>query len=113
MAGRTGQISQSVVRRGDIFMCEDVDFGAREATAIDDAGVVQLVGNDVVAGTEDRGNGSRVGRKAGLKHHACLYVFERRNAFLELDVEPHRAGNRSYGARADAEFPHRLERRLA
>ena len=49
---------------GKIFVVEDEDFCAREAGAVDDGSVVQLIGNDEVFLAQDRRHGSRVGREA-------------------------------------------------
>ncbi len=48
--GHPGQLLFGV---GHILVAEDQNLGAREAAAIDDAGVVQLVADDVVILAED------------------------------------------------------------
>ena len=47
-AGHGIQFGQNLLRRGHVLVREDVDLGPRQAAAVDDAGVVQLVGDDVV-----------------------------------------------------------------
>ena len=58
-------------------MGEDLDRGARQARAVDDAGVIQLVGDDEVVLAEDRRDRARVGREAALEDHAGLGLLER------------------------------------
>src|SRR5262245_15179735 len=47
-AGLVGQAGQLLLGRGDILVGKHVNGGAREPAAVDDAGVVELVGDDVV-----------------------------------------------------------------
>ncbi len=78
-----------------ILVREDVNLRAREAAAVDDAGVVELIGNDVVFGREHRRDGTGVGGESGLENDAGFHVLELCDAALELHVEVHGAG---YGA---------------
>ena len=71
-AGHRIELGQHALGRGHVFMRKDVDLGAGEAAAVDDAGVVQLVGNDVIFGRENGGNGAGVGGETGLKYHRRL-----------------------------------------
>ncbi len=74
-------------------MAEDVDLGFRESAAVDDAGVIQLVGDDVIFGRQNRRHGSGVRGESGLKHDAGLDVLERRDAPLQFHVQAHGAGD--------------------
>ena len=76
-----------------ILVPEDLDFRARKPRAIDDAGVVQLVGEDEVFFAENRAHRARVGGKPALEHDARLHILEARNLLLELHVDAHRPGN--------------------
>ena len=112
-AGHRVQFGQNPLRRRHVFVRENVDLGPGEPAAIDDAGMVQLVGNDMVVRSEDRRNRARVGGKAGLKHHASFHVLEGRDALFQLQVQLHGAGNSAHRARTHAILAHRFERRLA
>ena len=96
----------------DVAMTEDVDFRARETAAVDDAGVVQFVGDDVIFRAENRRYGSCVGRESGLKNDACLDIFERGDAPLQLDMQAHGAGDGPHGAGSRAVAPGRVDGRL-
>jgi len=51
--GRRGKFRQDLFGRRHILVREDVNPGPGEPAAIDDAGVVQLVGDDMVLRTEE------------------------------------------------------------
>ena len=74
MAGCCRQGLQILSGVRDVAVAEYVDFRAREAAAVDDAGVVQLVGDDVVLGAENRRDGSGVGGESGLEDHARFHM---------------------------------------
>ncbi len=93
---------QQFLAMGRIFVAEDLDLGAREPRAVDDAGVVELVGEDEVFFAEDRADGAGVGREAALEDHAGLDILEARDLFLELHVDAHGAGDGAHRARAHA-----------
>ena len=80
--GRAVEGGQLLFGGGDVLVREDVDLGAREAAAVDDAGVVELVGDDVVVLAEDGGDGAGVGGEAGLKDDAGFDVLEGGDAAL-------------------------------
>src|ERR1019366_1259628 len=109
VAGNVVQFGENLFGGGHVFVREDVDLGARKAAAIDDAGVVELVGDDVVVGSEDGGDGAGVGGKPGLEHHASLDILEGGDALFELHVDAHGAGDGADGAGANAEILHRLD----
>ena len=73
-----------------------------EAGAVDDGGVVQLVGEDEVFLAEDGADGAGVGGEAGLEDDAGFDVLERGDLFFELHVDAHGAGDGAHGAGADA-----------
>ena len=83
---------------GDIFVAEDFDLGAGEARAVDDAGVVELVGEDEVFFAEDGGDGAGVGGESGLEDDAGLDVLEGGDLFFELHVDAHGSGDGADGA---------------
>ena len=98
---------------GDVFVAEDLDLGARQPGAVDDAGVVELVGDDEVFFAEDGRDRARVGGEAGLEDDAGFDVLEARDLFFQLHVDLHGAGDGAHRARADAEFLRRFERGFA
>ena len=91
-------------------MREDLDFRTTQAAAVDDARVVELVGDDDVVLAEDRRNRARVGRETALKHDDRFGLLELGKPALQLHVQVDRAGNRPNRSRADAEAARRLER---
>ena len=64
--------------------------------------MIQLVGDDVVFGREDGGDGAGIGGESRLEDHACFGVLEIRDALFQLHMDAHGAGNGADGARADA-----------
>src|SRR6516225_9249041 len=49
LAPRSGtQTFENSLGGGRVFVREDVNFGSRQPAAVDDAGMVELVGNDVI-----------------------------------------------------------------
>ena len=110
MPGRAREIVQDLVRRRGVLVRKHVDLGARQAAAVDDAGVVQRVRYDVVVRSEDGRDRACVGRESGLEHHAGFGVLELRNAAFQLHVQAHGARNGTDGARACAIFLRRRHR---
>ena len=84
-----------------VFVAEDLDLGAGEAGTVDDAGVVELVGEDEVLFAEDGGDRAGVGGESGLKDDAGLDIFEGRDLFFELHVDLHGARDGADGSGAD------------
>jgi hypothetical protein len=78
---------------GDVFVAEDFDLGFGEARAIDDAGVIQFIGEDEVFFAKDAGDSTCIRGEARLKNDACLDAFESRDFFFELHVNAHGAGD--------------------
>ena len=89
---------------GYIFVAEDLDFGAGEACAVDDARVVQLVGENEVFFAEDARDGAGIGGEAGLEDDAGLNALEGCNFFFELHMNAHGAGDGADRSRANAVF---------
>src|SRR5260370_11819930 len=80
-----------------------MDLGAGQAADIDDAGMVQVITDDMVFGTENGRDGSGVGGEAGLENHAGFHVLESRDALLQLHVYAHGAGDGANRAAPDTE----------
>ena len=57
---------------GDVPVLEHLDRGARKPAAVDDGCVIQFIGENQIVFAENRGDGSGVGREAGLKNDACF-----------------------------------------
>ena len=87
---------------GDVFVAEDFDLRAGEAGAVDDGGVVELVGDDEVFFAEDGGDGACVGGESALKDDAGFDILEAGDFFFQLHVDFHGAGDGADGAGADA-----------
>ena len=86
-----------------VLVPENLDRGPRKPRAVDNAGVVQLVGEDEVLFAEDRAHRAGVGREAALEDHAGLDILEARNLLFELHVDAHGSGDGAHRARAHAE----------
>ena len=87
---------------GDVFVAKDFNGGAGEAGAVNDAGVVELVGEDEVLFAEDGAHGAGVGGKTALEDHAGFDVLEAGDLFLEIHVDAHGSGDGPHRAGADA-----------
>ena len=104
VARRAIQFRQNPLRGGGVFMWKYVNLGAGQTCAVNDAGVIQRIRNDMVFGREDRGHGTRVCGEAGLKHHAGFHILEARNALFQFHMQRHGSGDGSHGARTCAIF---------
>src|SRR4029079_3403405 len=71
-----------------------LDRGAAETAAVDDAGVVQLVGNDDVVSRQNRGDGPGIRGKAALEDHDSFDLLEFRETPLEFHMDRHGPGDR-------------------
>ena len=109
VAGRSRRMARAA---SDVAMRKDLDRRAAEPRAVDDARVVQLVGNDEVFLGEDGGDGAGVRGEAALKHDSRFGLLELGEPPLELHVNRHRAGDCAHRARADAELLERRQRLL-
>jgi hypothetical protein len=112
LARARGQVLEDGARGVHVLVREDLDGGATQPGAVDDAGVVERIGDDEVVLAEHRGDGAGVGGEAALEHHHGLDVLERREPALELHVQFHRPGDGADRAGADAVLRDRVERRL-
>ena len=109
VAGFVLDFVQQLLGVRDVLVTKNLDFGAREACAVDDAGVVQLVGDDEVFFAEDRRNRPSISREARLEDDAGLHVLEARDLLLQLHVNTHGAGDGAHRARAHAILLRRLQ----
>ena len=82
----------------DIFVVEDKNFGAGQTRAVDDRGVIELVGDDEVVFAQHRRHRSRIGGESGLEDDASFDILEARDFFLQLHVDFHGAGNGAHRA---------------
>ena len=107
--------SSAMIRRAavDVLVREDFDGRAAQPAAVDDARVVQLVGNDDVVFRQDGGDGAGVCREAALEHDDLLDLLEAGEPAFELHVHFHGARDRPHRSGPDAEEPDRFERALA
>ncbi len=94
-------------------MAEDFDLGARQSSSIDDAGVVQFVGDDEIVFAEQRRNRTRIRGEARLKDHAGFDVLEAGNLLFQLHVDLHGAGDGTHRARTHTVLLSGLQRRFA
>ena len=95
-----GQLAAQVVH-----VVVRVADGARLAqpARVDDAGVVEFVGEDEVAVAHECGDRCQVGREAALEGDARLGMLELGQFLFQLQVQRHGAGDGADGARANAE----------
>ena len=80
----------------------DDHLGPRGAAPVDDRRVVELIGEDRVAGAGQRADHAEVGEVARAEQHTRLAALELREALLQAAVDRHRPGHQSRGARAHA-----------
>ena len=99
-AGNIVEFGEDRFGTGRVFVPKDVDLGLRQPAAVDDAGVIEFVGDDVIFRRENRRDGACVGGKAGLKHDTGFHLFESRDPAFEFHVDVHGAGDGADGARS-------------
>jgi len=104
LAGLVLDLLQELFGVGDILVAEDLDFGLRETGAVDDAGVVEFVGENEILFAEDAGDGAGIGREAGLEDDAGLDAFEGCDLFFQLHVDVHGACDGADGSGAYSVF---------
>ena len=98
---------------GHVFVAEDENLRSRKTAAIDDRGVIQLVGNDEIVFAQKCRNRPRVRRESRLEHHAGLDVLEARDLLFQLHVNLHRARDGAHRSRPDAILARGFKRRFA
>ena len=69
------QLLQDVAGSLVIAVRENVNLRPGEPASVDDAGMVQFVGDDVILGRQHGRNGPRVSGEAGLENDAGLHAF--------------------------------------
>src|SRR5438309_5645556 len=69
LIGHAGEFSFGV---GNVLVLEDENFCAREARAIDDGSMIELVGDDEILFTQDGRDCPGVRSETGLENHASL-----------------------------------------
>ena len=97
----------------DVAVAVDEGLGAREAAAVDDAGVVQLVGEDDLAAAGQGGDRAGVGEVAGAEEERRLVALEAGEPLLQLPVRLHVARDQPRGAGAGPPAQRRLGGGLA
>ena len=107
-----GQLLDDLASRVDVLVREHLDRRLAQPRAVDDAGVIQLVGNDHVLFGEDGGHGAGIGREAALEHHHGFDVLEFREPLFELHVHGHGSRDGANRAGADAVVLDGVERGL-
>ena len=110
LALRRGERAQDLTRRVDVLVREDFDRRPAEAASVDDARVIQLVGDDDVVLAEDRRDRARVRRKAALEDDDRFGLLEVGEPALELHVDAHRSGDRAHRSGSDTEVLDGFER---
>jgi hypothetical protein len=78
--------------------------GARQPRAVDEARVVERIGEDLAVAIGERGEDAEVGGIAAAEEHRARQAAEAREAPLRRLVRPHVARDQCRGARADAEL---------
>jgi hypothetical protein len=86
---------------------------AAEAAAVDDARVVERVGEDDVPLLGERGHHAHVGEVPGAEEQAVVRALERGQLLLQAAVDGHVAGHQPRGPGAGAVSHRRLRGRLA
>ena len=112
-AGLVFDFLQQLFAVSDVFVAEDFDFCLRQARAVDDAGVVEFVGENEIFLAEDGADSARVGGESALEDDAGFDILEARDFFFELHVDLHGAGDGADGSGADAEFARRFQSSFA
>ena len=110
---RGRQPREHLARGVHIFVRKDLDRRPAQSAAVDDAGVIQLVGHDDVVFGQDGRHGAGVRGEAALEHDDGFGFLERGEPPFELDVDGHRAGDRPDRSGADAERARRFQRTFA
>jgi hypothetical protein len=86
----------------DVVVRVDERLRARQPAAVDDRGVVELVGEDHLARARQRADDAEVRQVARAEQQRGLGALEGGEALLEAAVDRHRAADEARRARADA-----------
>ena len=79
---------------------------------IDEARVIQGVGDDMILRPQNRRYRARIGGEAGLEHDARFHFFEFRDAPLQFHVQRHRTGDGAHRSGSGPESPRRVDCRF-
>lgn len=97
---------------GHVAVLVDDDLRAAQPRAVDDAGVVEPVGEDDVLLADERADGRLVGDEAALQVERILHVLELGQPVFQLDVERLGARDAAHRGRADAPLLDGLDSRV-
>ena len=95
-----GRLREDLARRVDVLVRKHLDGRPAQPAAVDDARVIQLVGDHHVVLGEDGGDGARVRGEPALEHDDGLGLLEGGEAPFELHVDVHGARNRADRSRS-------------
>ena len=109
-AVRVAQAPGEVV---DVGVAVDERLGARQPAAVDDRGVVELVGEDDLAAAGERRHHAEVGQVARAEQQRALRALELRQPLLQAPVQRHVARHQARRARAHAPAHRRVGGGLA
>jgi hypothetical protein len=97
----------------DVGVAVDEGLGAREAATVDDAGVVELIGEHHLAAPGQRRDRARVRQVARAEQERGVVALEGGQAFFQPAVELHVARDQAGGTRAHSPAHRGLGGRLA
>ncbi len=106
---RGRQASKERARGVDVLVREDLDFRTAQAAPVDDARVIERVGDHDVVLAENRRDRARVGGEAALKHDDRFGLLEFGEPALQFHVQVERAGDRPHRSGADAVAAYRFD----
>ena len=106
-------VAQAPLEVVDVRVAVDERLRARQPAAVDDRGVVELVGEDDLAAPRERRHDAEVRQVAGAEQQRALRPLERREPLLEPPVQRHVARHEPRRPRARAPAHRRVRRRLA
>src|SRR5580698_9171412 len=98
MSGLVLDFLKQLLGVSDVFMPENLDLRPRETRAVDDARMVQLIGDDEILFAENRGNRSRIGGEAALEDDASFDIFEACNLLFQVHVDLHLSGDGTHSS---------------
>ena len=110
---RGRQPFEDLARGVYVLVREDLDRRPAQSATVDDAGVIQLVGNDDVVFGQQRRHRAGVRGETALEDDHGFGILEGGEPALELDVDGHRARDRPDRSGADTERARRFQRTFA